>query len=458
MSPRFLSLVKNDRFHYFVALSIAVVGIGLMVSLCMRSNGMPVQDEIAHYTFSRQAWKSPELMLNTWGRPLNTIVYMLPALHSWLTARFFSIFLSTISLILTILTARKLQVKALFLIPVLLLFQPWFHELGFTVITEVPFCLALIAGAYFLVSEKYGLASLCIGSLVLIRHEGIALLGVWGLWMVLKKKWVPFAITVTPYLLYSAIYIVVFAKPAFEIFTSLQPTEMYGSGSWLHFVKPTLKETAVLPVILSLFSIPSVIRLREKGIIVLLCGIYFLTHTIIYRFGLFASGGYILFLMPLSAGFALAGAMGVENLLAGLRYVGRKLHLEAVAMAAGFVLIVAVCGVMLAAARNSEPYLMSDEEIALREAYEYIHAEGVVPEMVYSTHAYFNYLYDLPMANWLYQPDLMGMKEHSIVVWERHYADRWGVSYARLTDPTASFRLRKSFADGHVVVFEKIIP
>jgi hypothetical protein len=427
-----------------------------MIFLCLRSSGMPVQDEIAHFNISKQAWKVPQLMLDIWGRPLNTTIYMLPALHSWLATRLFSIFLSLISLLLTVLTARKMGMKNyLILIPALLLFQPWFQKLGFTTLTEVPFCLLLVAGVYFWVSKRYVFASFCLGSLTLIRHEGIVLLGAWCLWMVLKKKWVPLSAAILPYLLYNVIYWVVFKKPAFEIFFSLKPTELYGNGSWFHFIKPTLQETGILPVILSLLAIPAAVRLREKGMVFLLFIIYFLTHTIIFRFGLFASGGYYLFLMPLATGFALAAALGVESMLSGVRDLGEKIKVKWISTAAQFSLILVVCTGMLAAGLNSKPYLLSEEESVLGDVYEYLHSAGIPPEKVYSTHPYFHYLYDLPKANWLYEPDLMDLKEGSIIVWDSHYSDRWGVQYAWLTSPSSPFELNKSFSDGQAVVFEK---
>ncbi len=450
--------IHENRLHWnnFLLILFSILGIGLMVSLALQSDGMPVQDEIAHYNISRQAWHDPKLILDTWGRPINTLFFMLPALHSWFAARVFAIVYSTFSLILTILTAQKMQIKtSLFMIPVLLLFQPWFHQLGFTAITEVPFCLVMIAGVYFCVSEHYSLASLCFGSLVLIRHEGIALLGAWCLWMIVKRRWKSLAVAILPYILYSVLYWIVFRKTSLDIFLSIKPTNLYGSGSWFHFVKPTLNETGILPVVLSLLAIPAAIRLREKGMVFLLYGIYFFTHTIIFRFGLFASGGYYLFLMPLATGFALAAALALESIYKWIKKLGEKFQRKSIATMA-FVTITSIVAItMLASSRNSKPYQLNVEEIALQKASDYLHKIDIPAEQVYSTHAFFEYLYDLPRNNWIYKTDWNIFKQGSILVWDSHYSDRWGMNYDWLMDPASSFKIRKIISDGQVVIFEK---
>jgi hypothetical protein len=456
MRQRFILYYKNYRFPLIFSLIMSVAGISLMIFLCVNSSGMPVQDEIAHFNISRQAWLDPRLILDSWGRPLNTIIYMLPALHSWLAARLLSILMSVISLCFTILTARKLKItNSIYLIPVLLLFQPWFHQLGFTAITEIPFCMLLIAGVYFWVSEKYIFASLCLGSLVLIRHEGIALLAAWCFWMLIRKKWFPLMIALSPYILYSVIYGLVFNRTTLEIFLSLKPTEIYGSGSWFHFVRPTLTNAGVLPVLLSLLAIPAAFRLREKGMVFLLYIIYFLTHTIIYRFGLFASGGYYLFLMPLATGFALAAALGLESFFSGIKKLTVKMGTLWQNVIPQVSLALIVSFIMLAAGLNAKPFLLSDEENVLVDVSAYLHSEGINSQNVYSTHAYFEYLYDLPRSNWLYQPNLLNLKKGSIIIWDQHYSNRWGVSYIWMTDASSPFSLRKSFSGGQVVVFEK---
>jgi hypothetical protein len=455
MIPGYNRYLKTGKYQLYFLFLFSLLGIGLMVSLLLRSTGMP-EDEIAHLNISRQAWNQPSLMLDTWGRPLNTIIYMLPAWHSRTAARFVSILLSTASLLLTVLTARKLHIKSsLFLIPVLLLFQPWYLRLGFTAITVVPFCLALVAGVYFWVSKKYNLASICLGSLVLIRHEGIVLVGAWCLWMLLKRKWTSLAVSLVPYALYNLLYVIVFGKPAVGIFLNIKPTDFYGSGSWFHYVKITLRETASLPVILSLFAIPAAIKLREKGMIFLLFALYFLTHTIIYRFGLFASGGYYLFLMPLATGFALAGALGVESVLAWIQAVGRKLGPVWSVKPAQGLLFLAICAGMLSAGLRTQPFIMSDEEAAVSMAAHYLETAGSLAENVYAANPVFHFIYRLPISNWLNKPDLMALPAGSIVVWDWHYSDRWGVRYDWLSGPSSPYEQRESFYNGQVIIFEK---
>src|SRR5437870_4057622 len=61
-------------------------------------------------------------------------------------------------------------------------------------------------------------------------------------------------------------------------------------------------------VILALVGAPTLWRRPGGKIVIATAATYLAAHTVIYRFGLFASGGYFRFLVPLGPFVALAGA------------------------------------------------------------------------------------------------------------------------------------------------------
>jgi hypothetical protein len=258
------------------------------------------------------------------------------------------------------------------------------------------------------------------------------------------------------YLFYNLLYFAVFRDVAAGIFTSLKPTTLYGNGTWFHFVKPTFQQAGFLPVVLTLFAISAILRLKAKGLFFVLYFSYCLIHTIIYRFGLFASGGYTLFLMPLAPGIALASAIGMESILNWISGQKGILPAQVNLGILKAVLVVSLCVGMFIFGFRSKPHSLAPEEKALADAAHYLKSKGVEANRVYSAHVYMVYLYDLPLlTNNLYHPDPASIQEGEYVIWDQHYSDRWGIRYSELEDPASNFKLVESFYDGQVVLFQK---
>lgn len=438
----------------------SLIGFLLILNLFIHSPGMPVQDEIGHFNISRNAWREPSLILDLWGRPVNTLLYMVPSAISWNAARIFSILMSLISLGISILVSKQFRSKLYFLVPLMLLFQPWFLKLSFTTLTEVPFCLFLVAGVYFFLIENYSLSSIFIGCLPLIRHEGIALVLITSLLLLIKREWKELLIIYLPYFIFNIFYFIVFRDPAFGIYLDVKPTEFYGSGSWSHFFKPLFFETGKLPLIFSILgTIILFIRWRQKAIIFILFPAYFFVHTVIYRYGLFSSGGYDIFLMPLTTGIAITAVIGLEfiydlfgNLLKyldlseDLRKFNNYLY--------GFIIIM-VTILMVFTAINVKPYDLYPEEVALKNAAQFLTQRKVSKNSVYSAHVYFRYIYDLPISNWLYMPVLEKIPKESIIVWDQHYSNRWGIPKEKLSDLSFGFIILYENEE-FVTLFEKV--
>jgi hypothetical protein len=436
------------------------LGLGWIVYLCLNSPGVPVQDEIGHFLISKHAWKHPEHMLNLWGRPVRTILYMIPSFWGLNTARYFSIFLASLTVLIATKVAQKLGVKSLFLIPVFLWFQPWFNNLSYAVITQVPFSVLLITGVYLWLDDKEEIASIPIGLLPLARHEGIALTLAWFAYCSCKRKWVAAVVSVVPLTVFNIIYYFVYQSLALQIYFSPKPITLYGSGAWFHFIRPVADNVGALLLLLSLLAIVPILKLKEKSYIFAAYVLYFLVHTFIYRFGLYASGGYDIFLLPLAPAFAITAALGAEFIssLSGkilANTTGSTLSNAISRLLIAFV-VVSVAYVGL----RTKPRPLDYEGAALKQAADWLRSSNLVASKVVSTHVWFFYFYDLdlePNKLWALPPDLDELPTGSIVVWDRHYSNRWGLSYDELSDPPNNWVKLKSFGDNFAVVFRKLI-
>ena len=241
---------STQRVLYWL---IFLAGLAWLVVLGANSPGTPVQDEIGHFLLAKSAWQYPVLILNLWGRSANTMFYMLPALGGLGAARLFSIGIATVIVWLATQLARQVNVQSLFLIPLLLWFQPWYADLSYAVITEIPFSFLLIAGIYFAAKNRLLFASVLFGLLPLVRHEGIVLTGLWLLFLVYKRRvWLGFILASTPILLFNLIYYSIFQHWPFEIYLSPTPTDWYGAGGWLHFIDPLVSDVGVPILVLSI--------------------------------------------------------------------------------------------------------------------------------------------------------------------------------------------------------------
>jgi hypothetical protein len=168
---------------------------------------------------------------------------------------------------------------------------------------------------------------------------------------------------------------------------------------------------------------------------------------IIFRFGLYASGGYGLFLLPLAPAIAIAAALGCHFLItesgtrlssAGLRYVCVIVCLAVVGFALG----------------TTKPRGLDPEGAALQEAAAWVRQEGLGGHNIVSFHPWFYYLLPLQVS-YHPKPPPSDMPPGTLVIWERHYADQQGLAYNTFVAHDDEWQCLKEFGGGLVVIFRK---
>ena len=440
---------------------VFLLGLGWTVYLWFRSNGPLFDDEIGHFLLSRDAFRDLRNLLELWGRPVNTLTYALPALFGLQWARFLSIVLSVVTVLVATRLAIVLNVRRLYLVPAFLWFQPWFADLGYCVITEVPFSLWLVSGTCFWAMGRLTAASVFFGLLPLTRHEGIALVVLWCVYMAARKEWRAALLGVLPTLLYNLANLAANGSAAYAIYFNSRPTELYGRGDWFHFLPALLYQVGKPVLVLALIGALSLQRPKGRRRFFLGALIYFAIHTVIYRFGLYASGGYELFLLPIAPACALAAVFGLEWVEGALHRVLQQVSLggrfprTAVSLALGLAVVVTMAYGM----RGARPHPLTPEPAAMREASDWLKLQGLGSRPIVAVNVHFYYFHPRPVGPghyWWIVPNLGGLEKGTVAVWDRHYSDRWGLLLADLSDARHGWRRLSSFGPNEfVILFEK---
>ncbi|MDB4754696.1 hypothetical protein OAF84_05380, partial [Akkermansiaceae bacterium] len=229
-----------------------------------------LDDEIAHYMISKDVWSDPRELWHPWSRPGRNILQFIPAYFGLTVARLWTLALAGFAMWLTGREGKRLGMVGLSILPLLMGFQWWFPELSYPVLTQTPFMVVWVGGVFLAMRKKMAWAALCWGYLPLVRHEGIALSALFGLWIIfapggfarhlLKGKWnealkaFPRAAwlgfcTFLPLIVMNVASGLMRGEWPFMMFFESKPTEYYGSGPiWLYLKH--LATGAGIPVVL----------------------------------------------------------------------------------------------------------------------------------------------------------------------------------------------------------------
>lgn len=435
---------------------------GLIISAVLLANspGVTIHDEIGHFLLAKCAWQFPVLLLDLWGRPLNTLLFMLPAQGGLLPARVFALVLSAAAVLLTTEVARHYGVRQLYLIPLFLWFQPWFLTFSFEAVTEGPFLFLLILAVFLSLRDRQKWAGIVWGLLPLVRHEGILLTGLWLWFMLWQRRRAAAVLALVPMAIFNLVYLAVHGIPAVLIYLTPKPTEFYGSGNWWHYL-PRIAYYAGLPVtLLALFSLPVFWKTGVNRFYPAVYVAYFLAHAIIFRFGLYASGGYSIFLFPLAPMLAVAAALGRERLrtrLPAFARSGLPTRNAKKWMQLSPELVIILC-VLANAAAIARPKPLDAESVAVRDAVTWLKSRDYRRENIIAANVWVYYFSEIPCRpgrDWRQQYTLPEIVPGTVVLWDRHYAGRRGLDLAQMKEDPQTWQLLATFGDGAVVIFQK---
>ncbi len=287
-------------------------------------------DNIVHYYFARYAFENPMLYLDMWAKPVFTFLASPFARLGFAGMKLFNGLVGLVTALVVYISAKKLNFRLPWLSIIFLFFAPTYFTLLFSGYTEPLFGLALTAGFYFCLREKYGWAAVAISLTPFIRAEGFFIIIVFAAYFLLKKQWraLPWLLTGSLLLSFGGL----FAGKSFTwIFTEIPygVKSNYGSGKLTHYAEQWILAVGVPLGVSSVAGLVLLIAGVFKGFLnkqkqynselfLLLPAIfvsYFLFHTLSWYFGLFTSYGLIRVLVPLIPLQALISLFAIDKLL-----------------------------------------------------------------------------------------------------------------------------------------------
>lgn len=323
-------MIKKNAIGIILVLYVIVASITIFFFDGTGDSG----DSILHYLFAKYAPLHPELFFNHWAKPLYVLFASPFAQFGIIGIKIFNAIVSFFTIFFSFKIAQKLVPKNSLLITVFLIFSPLFFILTFSGLTEPLFALFLSLGIYSVLKNKYILAALIISFMPFIRSEGLIILGVFGLYFMMKKEWkiLPFllfghvAYSIAGYFVYDDL-LWVFNKIPYAYLSST-----YGSGPLFHFVNQLINVTGVPIYVLFLIGIIALIWKsikRELNLEILVLVFFaffafFLAHTMFWYLGIFNSMGLnrvFVGILPIMAIISLIGF----NAISENKFMKRKL-------------------------------------------------------------------------------------------------------------------------------------
>ncbi|GAB4546791.1 MAG: hypothetical protein OHK0023_06960 [Anaerolineae bacterium] len=438
-------------------------GAGLLwvISIWLHSTGAPADDEITHVLEARAVWNYPHLLLDVWMRVGNTILWVIPSLFGLQGLRLTSMILGTATVLLATGCAVKLGLRRewLWLIPLFLWFQMWYADLIYTAIKSVPFTFYLTLGVYLWLSERHTPASLIFGLLPLSRHEGIVLLGLWFGYLLIRGKWRAAWLCWLPLVVYNVVYwLALQPNPAdLPIAVYLQPhgAGLYGSGSWFHYL-PGIGFGVGLPTLFwAMLGGPALKQVGWRALVITPYLAYFLIHTVIYRFGMYESGGYVMFLLPLSVCFALLAALGVQFLWDKLlpRLSRRWSSLTQIGIVFSVVMPQLFYGLVA-----TQPRLMTRHEQTAVQVVDWLKTQPITSKQIWAAYPWINLLYDFTSST----PDKKHIRATSLpkvqvgdyFIWDVYYSTHRDLPLSLFINSPDWERIA-TFGDNQIIIFRR---
>lgn len=301
------------RRDYCLAAVFTLTGLVLSIVMALYSDGVHHDDDLVHLQFARWSFEYPEYLLHEWGRPGFTVLYALPAQLGWTAARIFSGLLTALTGWLAFLIARKQGLGVAAAVPALFWLQPMTFTLSYTTLTEPVLAFYLTLGMWLLQHGRYVASAAVISLTMVTRHEAALFLALWSvaLWKC-RASWFTYLALLWAPIVHNVLSAMFLWSAPLLMFLDPKPTAQYGSGGWHSMPARWLLAAGVGPVLLACIGAPAQMR-RPWGWLWIACGLaYLAAHTVLFRYGLFATGGYYRFLVAIGPVVAVAAAEGVN--------------------------------------------------------------------------------------------------------------------------------------------------
>lgn len=206
--------------HLWVLTALAFFGFAYYST---KSVGYYQDDEIAHFMSMIGFWDEPTSIMGNWAKPGYKLLYALPALLGYKAVLYVNCLVSALGCFLAAKVAQHFDKRAAVFALILAATQPIWVEMSFRNYADILSGVLLIASIYFALKEKWLVSSLFLSYDILVRQEFLILLLFFGVYLLIKRKFVPaFALGLFP-LLY-ALWTLQAKGDFFHLITEAQET------------------------------------------------------------------------------------------------------------------------------------------------------------------------------------------------------------------------------------------
>ena len=439
-------------------------------------------DDISHYKYSRYAFKHPELFLDTWGKPLFTMLMAPFAQFGHNGVKVFNILLGLGAALLTYLTAQRLNYKYPVMALFLLVFAPLYTVVMISGLTEILFSFILILGIYLFFKNRSIWSCIVISLLPFVRTEGFIIFPLFLLAYLLNRQWKAIPFILTGFLFFSIIGSFHYGDFFWLInnnpYTG-EASDIYGSGALFHFVNkyilifglPLLVLILAGMLYIPVYFFSSRKEKRYPYLNEVLVGflpfiVYFAAHSYVWWQGVGNSGGSIKVMaaaLPSAALLALFGWNGLMRWLPLLKSI--KIVLA---------VMLSLLMIFTSFKAHKIPVELNRTQRILKGASEWLKGSAYTDHKIYFWDPYWWFFLEMDPTDRgkisQYIPDALQPQNHiksgSLILWDAHFAPNEGQvtlkslmenPYFRLINvfrPDVPFRVLGGY-DYEIYIFER---
>ncbi|MFW6065768.1 MAG: hypothetical protein ACOC9S_03020 [Planctomycetota bacterium] len=337
-TPTTANVTNGSRRCRNTAAVLTLLGLVVSLSLTAASDGFYQDDDACHYLFARASWQDAGTALHWWARPGHNIPMMFAARLGGLPAcRVLSAIMTALTAWLAWCIARRIlgDTAAAAAAPLLVWVQPLVMTLSLTTLTETPAALYLALGTWLLLRGNVVLSATVWSLLFLTRLEALTLAPlfagsfVWQMRVSVRgslggalkspRLWAAAGLLLWAPVVYALAAAMVDVPPEGDpllIFLRSYDTQ-YGTGALYHYpaVWPMAAGFGVLVA-----AVVGMFHLQRRALFVTAVVLSLLAlHVVLFRFGLFATGGYARFMVPAAGLLAVPAAGGLRALWSATR-------------------------------------------------------------------------------------------------------------------------------------------
>jgi hypothetical protein len=228
------STLSDRRAQLLLAVLVAVSVIMAFVTKGTYDSG----DSIKHFLYARYAFQYPLNFLDSWAKPVFTLISAGPAQAGFIGMKLFQCGVAAMSAWCAYLVARTLRLPAAELAVLFVYAAPDYFLIQFSGLTEPLFGLVLVGAVALVFAGRPGWSAALVSWLPFVRSEGFILLGIWVVYLSWRGQWRFLPLLALGFVAYSVVGALVLGELGWVFGRNPYGTvPAYGHGEWDHFLR-----------------------------------------------------------------------------------------------------------------------------------------------------------------------------------------------------------------------------